>query len=154
MSNEIVDMTGIVERMKDKLSKPQEDIIDLTNDDELELLTQPTEMDEDTQSQLSELSEEGQMVTKVLSFHIKMPQKDWDKYDVVEDIADEIQNYLEFSPEGEIVDYIHYIKDASPKVHPVDISHMYWDRRLCEGKEKDWQTEFLKNNMPGDCLKY
>ncbi len=152
MSNEIVDLTGIVERMKDKLSKPQE-VIDLTKDDELDLLTQPTEIDEDSKSQVSELSEEGQMVTKVLSFHVRMPDKDWKKYDVLEDVTDEIQNYLEFSQRAEIVEYTSTDRyDA--KVHPIDLSNQYWERRLCEGKEKDWQTEFLKNNLPGECFKY
>jgi hypothetical protein len=153
MSNEIVDMTGIVERMKDKLSKPQE-VIDLTNDVELDLLTEPTEIDEDNNSQISEMSEEGKMVTKILSFTIRMSDKDWAKYDVQEDLSEEINNYLEFSNEGEIVEMKSETVDSHTKVHPIDLSNQYWDRRLCEGKEKDWQTEFLKNNLPGECFKY
>lgn len=150
MSNEIIDLTGIVERMKDKLSKPQE-VIDLTGEDDI--MTQPTMVDE-TDSQISELSEEGKMVTKILSFTIRMSDKDWAKYDVEKDLSEEINNYLEFSEEGEIVKTKSEIIDSYAKVHPFDLSRHYWERRLCEGKEKDWQTEFLKNNLPGDCLKY
>jgi len=153
MSNEIVNMTGIVERMKDKLSKPQE-VIDLTSDDELDLLTQPTEIDEDNNSQVSQLSEDGEMVTKILSFTIRMSDKDWAKYNVQEDLSEEINNYLEFSEEGVIVEMKSETVDSHAKVHPIDLSNVYWERRLCEGKEKDWQTEFLKNTLPADCLKY
>ena len=160
MSNEIVDLTGIVERMKDKLSKPQE-VIDLTVEDDV--MTQPTivlpewspiDSDCETSSQVSQLSEEGNMVTKILSFTIRMSDKDWAKYDVLEDLSEEINNYLEFSQEGEIVEMKSETVDSHAKVHPIDLSNQYWERRLCEGKEKDWQTDFLKNNLPGDCLKY
>lgn len=153
MSNEIVNLTGIVERMKDKLSKPQE-VIDLTGEDDV--MTQSTMVDDnfDTDSQVSQLSEEGKMVTKILSFTICMSDKDWAKYDVQEDLAEEINNYLEFSEEGAITEMKSETVDSHAKVHPIDLSNQYWERRLCEGKDKDWQTKFLENNLPGDCLKY
>ena len=141
MSDEIVDLTGIVERMKDKLSKPQE-VIDLTGEDDI--ISQPT-MDCETDSQVSQLSEEGKMVTKILSFTIRMTDKDWAKYDVEEDISEEINNYLEFSEEGAIIEMKSETVDNHAKVHPIDLSNQ---------TDKDWQTEFLRNNLPGDCLKY
>lgn len=141
MSNEIVDLTGIVERMKDKLSKPQE-VIDLTGEDDI--ISQPT-MDCETDSQVSQLSEEGKMVTKILSFTIRMTDKDWAKYDVEEDISEEINNYLEFSEKGAIVEMKSETVDSHAKVYPIDLSNQ---------TDKDWQTEFLRNNLPGDCLKY
>lgn len=128
----------------------QPEIIDLTVEDDV--MTQPTMVD--TDSLVSELSEEGQMVIKILSFTIRMSDKDWAKYDVQEDLSEEINNYLEYSEEGSIVEMKSETVDSYAKVHPIDLSRHYWERRLCEGKEKDWQTEFLKNNLPGDCLKY